>query len=493
MFLLSSLLLLAAEAAEPVFIAPFNAVDNESIEMADNLADVILDTLDRNSEVTGFSVDDMKPIHDIPASDYMRACLTDEFVGCAFVVGKGSDMKYSVTGRVSSLERGSEVDVRIIEVATAREVFQVTMQVMPNGEDLFAETVSETISGVVSGRIGQEVDLREEETEEKGPDQEEVQAMDDYTRDEGGAETVDERVEVKLDEKKLTEQDLEYMMMMEGSKEWDRLGMKPKEYMAYYNSGMSLGRWRDLNRGRKGQVLIRTDLGVARGLFSSKYYGRLAKSNIDLSVIDKYAWQTLENSSGLDVTGAVSYGLIPELDIGIMGGITTGALEIDIHNFVIGQFSAVPPSRFDALNTSYVGLQALYTPLVMPTVRPVIGGQLVHYRSQFVNVVDGDLPYPAFPAANYTSLEVVLGGELRVNEYFDIFTHVPMGFVFNYNNAPSVEQQNAGILSVNLSDEDVAKVAPPERFNRVGIGLNIGLQFRIPVVNEKVNALDLYE
>jgi hypothetical protein len=129
----------------------------------------------------------------------------------------------------------------------------------------------------------------------------------------------------------------------------------------------------------------------------------------------------------------------------------------------------------------------------MPAVRPVVGGQLVHYRSQFVSVVDGDLPYPAFPAANYTSLEVVLGGELRVNEYFDIFTHVPMGFVFNYNNAPSVEQQGAGILSVDLSDEDVAKVVPPERFNRVGIGLNIGLQFRIPIVNEKVNALELYE
>ena len=48
--------------------------------------------------VTGFSVDEMKPIHDTPATDYMRACLTDEFVGCAFV-GKASDMKYSVTGR----------------------------------------------------------------------------------------------------------------------------------------------------------------------------------------------------------------------------------------------------------------------------------------------------------------------------------------------------------------------------------------------------------
>ena len=46
---------------------------------------------------------------------------------------------------------------------------------------------------------------------------------------------------------------------------------------------------------------------------------------------------------------------------------------------------------------------------------------------------------------------------------------------------------------MNLDDTDVAKVTPPERFGRLGASLNIGVQFRIPVVNEKVNALDLYE
>ena len=44
-------------------------------------------------------------------------------------------------------------------------------------------------------------------------------------------------------------------MQMEGSKEWDRLGMKPKEYLVYFNSGMSLARWKALNRGRRGQIL----------------------------------------------------------------------------------------------------------------------------------------------------------------------------------------------------------------------------------------------
>ena len=80
-----------------------------------------------------------------------------------------------------------------------------------------------------------------------------------------------------------------------------------------------------------------------------------------------------------------------------------------------------------------------------------------------------------------------------MNEVFDVYAHVPIGAVVNFPNAPSVQQQNGGILSVNLDDTDVAKVTPPERFGRIGASLNIGVQFRIPVVNEKVNALDLYE
>jgi hypothetical protein len=492
MLLLSAVTTIAL-AAEPVFVAPFLPTDKAAEQVADEIANVILDELDRNKKIDGKSVDEMESVHNVSAADYMLGCLPDEFVGCAFVVGKSGDVKYSVAGRVTPLERDFEIDFRIIEIATAREVFQLTTQVAEGSEDLFAETVSRTLVGIIDGTIGKEVDVRTEEEADSGPNQEEVAAMDEFTQSEGGAETVEERVEIEVDETTLTEADIEYMMQMEGSKEWDRLGMKPKEYLVYFNSGMSLARWKALNRGRKGQVLVRGDLGVANGVYNGKYYGRIAKSNIDLSPIDLYAWQTLERGSGLDVTGSVSYGVLPELDVGIMGGVTTGSFELDVHSFVIGQFSAVPPAVSYATSTSYVGLQALYTPVVMPRVRPIVGGQVVHYRSGNLNFNFGGEVYPALPAANYTTLEVLLGGEVRMNEVFDVYAHVPIGGVLNFQNAPSVQQQDGGILSVTLDDMDVAKVTPPERFGRLGFSLNVGVQFRIPVVNEKVNALDMYE
>ena len=491
--LLLSVLTSLAIAAEPVFIAPFLSTDKAAQETSDQIANIILDELDRNSNVKAKSVDEMEAIHNVSAADYMFGCLPEEFVGCAFVVGKSGGVTYSVAGTVGPLERGYEIDFRIIEIATAREVFQLSTQMTEGNEDIFAETVSRTLTGIIDGTIGKEVDMRTEEEADSGPDEAEVAAMDEFTQSEGGAETVEERVEIEVDETVLTEADIEYMMQMEGSKEWDRLGMKPKEYLVYFNSGMSLARWKALNRGRRGQILIRGDLGVANGLYNGKYYGRIAKSNIDLSPIDLYAWQTLSRGSGLDVTGSVSYGFLPELDVGLMGGVTTGSFELDVHSFVIGQFSAVPPSVNYATNTSYLGVQALYTPLVMPRVRPIVGGQVVHYRSGNLNFNFGGEVYPELAAASYTTLEVLLGGEVRMNEILDVYAHVPIGTVVNFQNAPSVQQQNGGILSVNLDDTDVAKVTPPERFGRIGASLNIGVQFRIPVVNEKVNALDLYE
>jgi hypothetical protein len=239
--------------------------------------------------------------------------------------------------------------------------------------------------------------------------------------------------------------------------------------------------------------LVRADLGVARGLYSGQYYGRIAKSNIDLSPIDLYAWQTLDTGNGIDVTGSVSYGIMPELDIGVIGGLTTGSFNLDVHSFVIGQFSAVPPSQTYSNTTGYIGVQGLYTPLVMPRVRPVTGAQLVHYRAGDMRFDFGGEAYPDFPAANFTTLELLMGCEVRMNEFLDVYAHIPFGVAMLYQNAPSVQKQNGGILSIDLDSSDVARVSSPERFSRMGASLNIGVQFRIPVINEKVNALEMYE
>ena len=92
-------------AAEPAFIAPFLSTDKAAEETADQIANIILDELDRNTNVTAKSVDEMESVHNVSAADYMFGCLPEEFVGCAFVVGKSGGVTYSVAGTVGPLER----------------------------------------------------------------------------------------------------------------------------------------------------------------------------------------------------------------------------------------------------------------------------------------------------------------------------------------------------------------------------------------------------
>lgn len=492
----SSLVLLSSLAfarSTPVYVAPFTPLDPAAEEIAEKIPALLVKHLKAEvSQIEGYGLDEMDSVHDMPADIYVQTCPEEEYVGCAFVIGEASDMTYSVVGTVTPLETGAAVKVHIIEISSAREALVLDLQIAEGGEKAFVTAVGRSLIGVASGAIGAEEDLRGEE-EEDGYNEDEAFAVDEFTREEGGAETVEDRVDVELEQKVITEEDLKYMMAMEGSKEWDRLGMKPYEYMRYFNSGMSLSRWKALSRGRKGQVLVRLGMGAERGPINGRYYGRIAKSNTDLAVIDSYAWQTLEAGTGFDVGGTVSFGVLPNLDLGVQVGLTTGGFTLDVHSFVINQHSTVPPTTEYAKTTSYIGGQAIYTFRVMENLKPLIGGEAIYWRAANMNFDFKGEQYPYLDPARYLTVGGILGGELSLNENLDVFVHVPMGVAVSTSNAPISYQQNGDVLSVNAEEGDVARVDVPTSFSRLSTGINLGVQVRIPVIKEKVSDFDLYE
>jgi hypothetical protein len=262
----SSLILLSSLAfarSTPVYVAPFKPLDPAAEDIAEKIPALLVEHLKKEvSQIDGYGLSEMEAVHDMPADIYVQTCPAEEYVGCAFVIGEASDMTYSVVGTVTPLETGAAVKVHIIEISSAREALVLDLQIAEDGESAFVTAVGRSLIGVASGAIGAEEDLRGEEDLEDGYNEDEAFAVDEYTREEGGAETVEERVDVELEQKIITEEDLKYMMAIEGSKEWDRLGMRPYEYMRYFNSGMSLARWKALSRGRKGQLLFRASLGA---------------------------------------------------------------------------------------------------------------------------------------------------------------------------------------------------------------------------------------
>jgi len=491
-FLLAMFMQQAQATEYRVYVAPFNAADSVAEEMAEKIPGLILEHLESDSSIEGVGISGLGPIHDTPPELYITSCPPDEFIGCTHVMADSSNIPFAVVGNVVSLEVGVRVDVTIIEVTTAREALVLNLDIAEGGEVAFATAVSRALLGVMDGTIGQEEDLRINKGVD-GYNEDEAFAIDEYTKESGGAEAVDERVDVELEQKVITEEDLKYMMSMEGSKEWDRLGMGPREYMRYFNSGMSLARWRKLSNGRKGEILARLGLGLERGPINGKYYGRIAKSNQDLSPIDSYAWQNVETATGFDVAGSVSYGLFPFLDIGVIGGVTAGSFELDIHSFVINQHSAVPPTVQYPQTTGYVGGQVIYTPSYFNRFKPVVGGEVVYWLSGDKNFDFGEEPYPILPASRYLVVGGLFGGEMKINDYLDVYAHVPVGVVVSSTNAPVDYQQNGGVLSLLLEDDNVAKVEAPEPFSRVSTGINIGVQMRIPVIRQRTHGLEMYE
>jgi hypothetical protein len=479
-------------AENSVYVAPFFSVDSAAEETADRIPGILLEYMAKEPKIDGLGVVDMKPVHDMSAELYITSCPPAEFVGCAFVLAESSEVPYAVVGTVTALEEGARVDITIIEIETAREALELKLDMAVGGEEAFAAAVSRAVIGLMEGTIGEEEDLRISQSEE-GYNEDEAQAIDDYTRESGGAEAVQDKVDVELEQKVITEEDLKYMMAMEGSKEWDRLGMSPREYMRYFNSGMSLGRWKQLSNGRKGQLITRLGLGLERGPINGKYYGRIAKSNLDLSPVDSYAWQTIDTANGFDAAASISYGLFPFLDVGVIGGVTAGSFELDIHSFVINQHSAVPPSTKYPQTTTYVGSQVVYTPSYFKRIKPVVGGEVIYWFAGEKKFDFGAEAYPTLPSATYITVGGLFGGEMKFNEFLDIYAHIPLGVVIVSSNSPVDYQQNGGVLSLSVEDDNVAKVEAPVPFSRVSTGINLGVQIRIPVIKPRTHGLEMYE
>ena len=317
------------------------------------------------------AVQEMEEVSGLSAEEYSLSCPAEEYVTCAFLVGQASKVKYAVATEICSLESGYRVIITYLDVQNSEEVLSTNLDIASGGESAFTDWFL-----VHSPRLIKERSLpmktfvswkkRALGTMRKRP----WRWMTTLARLEA-VRAVEERVEVEIEEKKLTKSDIDAMMEYEGTKEWDRLDMSPRMYMKYVNSGMSLRRWRDLTNGRKGQVMLRVGTGVRRTLNKGYYHARRALSG-DIQngfrEFDAYAWQTPLNGVGLDMNLSASYGLAPALDIGAYVGRTSGGYSIDVHKYVLSQNST--PRNIETVtdigSLVHLGGTVLYTPLVIP-------------------------------------------------------------------------------------------------------------------------------
>ena len=121
---------------------------------------------------------------------------------------------------------------------------------------------------------------------------------------------------------------------------------------------------------RRGQVLMRLGAGVLNGPSYGKYYGRWARSNVDLSVVDTYAWQDISTGNGVSLHAALAVGVTLGLDIGLVAGTSSGRYIIDMHAITVGQFDTAP-KPYDLPNmVYYYGPEIQYVPMQLHDLSP---------------------------------------------------------------------------------------------------------------------------
>lgn len=486
----------SALAQEPavVLVAPFEPANGSAAGLVAMMPDFLGQQLAADFAV--ISVAEIGQIYDTPAEEYAASCTPGEFVGCAFVLAEAGGAQYAITGSIEAHERGSRIDVRIVDIRSAREAVGFVVDVAPGDDTILADAIALVIAAVQRGEIGGESDIREEGVVEApvGPDKEEAASdLSRLNQEIGGVETLDTREDGVLAATEYTRENLFEDMEAEGTKPWERLRMTPRSYLRYKNSGRPLYEWRELAEGRKRQVLLRAGLGYGRGPVKGSYYGRVALSSQTLEVAETYAWQSMESAAGLSVAGSVGYGVLPELEVGLSGGISSGRFEVDIHRITEGDFSSSPVPIDYSNTTLFLGPQVLFAILPTSALRPVIGASAVLYRGTGVDshvLPPAELPgggvLAALPVPYALSVNAIGGVEVTMSDTLDLWLHVPAGAIISTWNAPSNDHEGSGIL------EQEGMLTDPTEPGSASASVQVGIQVRA-FERKKKRSLSDYE
>lgn len=472
MILLAALLGLAHADDLSVLVTPLQPASLDAAGISTLLHAYMEDAVDREPDVGVVPVSDAGVVFEMKAPLYLSSCPPGEMIGCALVLAEANQIPYAITGAIQVSDSGSHATVTVLDVARLR---QVTLEQDLSGDDAaLVDATLAALRALARDEVGAPIDerFRVRKTDAQVQDEEARAAERDAlaaTRSQAGQ--FEEREALEVEQRRYTEADLQARMEEEGRKPWERLGLTPRQYMRYKNSGLPLYTWKQLAAGRKGQLVLRPALGFQRGPSDTTYYGRYVRAAENpTQIVQTYAWQAVTSSSGVTVQGTVAWGLSPLLEVGLTGGIAPGTYTVDIEVMTEGdELREGDPTAYPAQNIVFgPHLQAAFLPA--SKVRPVLGGELLLWRGSAVTshaIPPSELA--VFDAPSMVVAQAVPGVEVRLSPHLDGWLHVPVSAVVF---GGEVQRQDEG-GDYLPSRVEPAALAP------VGAGLLVGFQVRL--------------
>ncbi|MEC7985096.1 MAG: hypothetical protein VX278_08025 [Myxococcota bacterium] len=470
-----------AFAETSVLISPFLATGKSAVGMSKRLPILLSQRLEKEAELQLYDFSDVPSIGGNSPESYMETCPASEIHNCAMVLAQNAKIQYVVSAKVMALESGFRVDTVITDALAAEEIFRIPLDVLENGELAFTETLALSLQSVIRNRDSLAQDFRDTsyitDAEERKSTIEKIQDLE--------AESLGGRERLKSTFVRLTVQDIHKMKQEEGAKPWEEYNMTPLQYLQFYNSQMYFKDWKVKMRGRQGKVLVQLSGGYGVLPSHGRYYGYRLRSDIDLSTLETYAWQSISNGGVSQVEGSVGIGVLPFLDVSVLFGRAYSRYDVSMWWITVGNNQ--PNSQQDSLpnDSTYFGSRFTICPPSIHSFRPSVSiagtywigtSASQYYDAQFLE------DFPPLPSPKMLFLSVEPGGEVELSSVIDLWARVPISYLLFAENAPTTAQSLD-----NLAYEDREE---PEGYTPLGFSVLLGLQFKFNVVGGKKSRFD---
>ena len=457
-----------------VFVGPFEAKHSDLIGITELVRGYVQAGLESDESFDLLYAQDVPDIGETSAELYTDSCPPNQAVGCAFVVAEYAGLDFAIAGVVDRVAGEAFVRVSFVDVASGREALSIDIPMEANNSDSLSTGVAALLRAVAKGELGREQDIRDFEVEDPDTeiDQQQRVAELETLSEQLGALAVDPEGRV-LSRDKYTMEDFAEDYVQEGTKPWERLGLTPRSYIRYRNSGEDLIVWRRRSAGRRLQVLVRPAVGFVRGPTDGWYYGHylLDGTNPALeSPLATYAFEALTTGAGTTVGADVGVGILPfaELDVGFR--MVRGEYAFQVNDEVTGQtfISKSPDLSSNTSTEVFAGLRIVPTPTA--AVRPILELGLTRWQGSQVedHILLGALPLPVFNRPTLFGTRLTVGGEMRVGERLELYGQLPLRLLFIGSSL--YEQDESAWM---IESRDSAPSVSPFSF-----GLEAGLQIR---------------
>ncbi len=473
----------AFAAPTPVLVSAFQPTSAAGRTLATLLENYLAQEIALDATLKVVRIEDTRDFEDYSARVYIEGCPPSDIVGCTSIIAERGAAEFAVTGTVRTSVDGSEVELEILDMQDSRVVVSFKSAVASGEDKVFAQGVARVLTAAVRGEIGEEHDIRSDgqEAPARKLDNDAVaRQIAQLSKDLGEVSIALTRPDKVIAKPVYTVDDVARQSQTDGVKPWEHLGMTPGAYLRYKNSGLSLMDWRARAVGRKGQLLITPLFGYANGAMAGSFYGAYATDD-STAVVESWSAQSQQTAGGAWINGVVSYGLLPELDVGVSVGLQTGQFTVDVDNYVVDQ--SVEPTEPEVFPASRVTVGARANLALLPTrsIRPRFGAGVDWMQGYGVGQF---LQLPAwiavFDAPSLIVGQVDVGGEARISKRVDFVLQVPVTLLLAGSN----------VSTAHTGTQSVVATTSPDRAGLVGVGVSAGLQVRLFGARADAHAAD---